>query len=63
MEFSKEEQHAIINFICVNIYCELVSVYGDKALGYSNMNRWMTKFKTGSVSSADLLWLGWPCSS
>ena len=44
MEFSREEQHAIIQFFCakgencVNIYCELVSVCGDSALDYSNVN-------------------------
>ena len=51
MEFSREEQRAIIIFFCakcencVNIYRELVSVCGDSALDYSNVNRWMAKFK------------------
>jgi len=45
MEFSGEEQRAIIKFCCakgencVNIYRELVSVCGDSALDYSNVNR------------------------
>jgi len=44
MEFSREEQRVIINFFakgenCVNIYRELVSVCGDSALDYSNVNR------------------------
>ena len=55
MEFSREEQRAIIKFCenCVNIYRELVSVCGDSALDYSNVNRWMAKFKKGRVSSTD----------
>ena len=32
---------------CVNIHRELVSVWGDSALDYSNVNRWMAKFKKG----------------
>jgi len=57
MEFSREEQRAIIKFFsakgenCVNIHSELVSVCGDSALDYSNVNRWMAKFKKGRVSS------------
>jgi len=60
MEFPGEEQHAIIKFFCakgencVNIHCELVSVCGDSALDYSNVNRWMAKFKKGRVFSTDL---------
>ena len=59
LEFS-QEQHAIIKFFCakgensVNIHRELVSVCGDSALDYSNLNRWMAKFKKGRVSSTDL---------
>ena len=65
MEFSREEQRAIIKFCenCVNIYCELVSVCGDSALDYSNVNRWMAKFKKGRVSSTDLPRPGRPSSS
>src|SRR5215469_15123515 len=69
MEFSREEQRAIIKFCCakgencVYIYHELVSVCGDSALDYSNVNRWMTKFKKGRVSSTDLPRPGQPCSS
>ena len=48
---------------CVNIHHELVSVCGDIALDYSNVNRWMAKFKMGSVSSTDLPRPGRPCSS
>jgi hypothetical protein len=49
MEFSREEQRAIIKLFCakrencVNIHRELVSVCGDSALDYSNVNRWMAK--------------------
>lgn len=69
MEFSREERRAIIKFLCangencVNIHRELVSVCGDEALDYSNVNRWVEKFKTGRVSSADFLRSGRPCSS
>ena len=69
MEFSQEEQCAIIKFFCakgencVNIYRELVSVCGDSALDYSNVNRWMAKFKKGRVSSTDLPRPGRPSSS
>ena len=53
MEFTREEQRAIIKFFCAkvencaNIHRELVSVCGDSALDYSNVNRWMAKFKKG----------------
>jgi len=69
MEFSREEQRAIINFFCakgdncVNIHRELVSVCGGSALDYSNVNRWMAKFKKGRVSSTDLPRPGRPYSS
>ena len=68
MEFSREEQRAIINFFCAKgencvIYRELISVCGDSALDYSNVNRWMAKFKKGRVSSTDLLRPGRPSSS
>ena len=52
MEFSREEQRAIIKIFCakcencVNIYCELVSICGDSVLDYSNVNRWMAKLKS-----------------
>ena len=45
MQFSRE-QRAIITFFCakgencVNIHRELVSVCGDSALDYSNVNGW-----------------------
>ena len=61
MEFSREEQRAIKKFFCakgencVNIHRKLVSVCGDSALDYSNVNRWMEKFKKGRVSRTDLL--------
>ena len=51
MEFSLEEQRAIMKYFyaesdnCVNIHRELVSVCGDSALDYSNVNRLMEKFK------------------
>ena len=48
---------------CVNIHRELVLVCGDSALDYSNVNRWMAKFKTGRVSSTDLPRPGRPSSS
>jgi len=48
---------------CVNIYRELVSVCGDSALDYSNVNRWKAKFKKGRVSSTDLPRPGRPSSS
>ena len=48
---------------CVNIHHELASVCGDSALDYSNVNRWMAKFKKGRVSSTDLPRPGRPCSS
>jgi hypothetical protein len=55
MEFSREEQCAIIIFFfcakgenCVNMYRELVSVCGDSDLDYSNVNRWMAKFPSRS---------------
>ena len=69
MEFSREEQRAIINFFCakgescVNIHHEHVSICGDSALDCSNVNRWMAKFKKGRVSSTDLPRPGRPCSS
>ena len=62
MEFSREEQRAIIKFFCAkgencfNIYRELVSVCGDSALDYSNVNRWMAKFKRGRVSSSSAVY-------
>ena len=49
--------------ICVNIYRELVSVCGDSALDYSNVNRWMAKFKKGRMPSTDLPCPGRPNSS
>jgi len=36
---------------CVNIHRELVSVCGDSALDYSNVNRWMATLKAGRVSA------------
>jgi len=69
MEFARKEQCAVIKFFCakgencVNIHHELVSVGGDSALDYSNVNSWMTKFKKGSVSSTDLPRPGRPSSS
>jgi len=51
MEFSREKQLAIVKRFCakcencVNIHRELVSVFGESALDYSNVNRWMAKFK------------------
>ena len=48
---------------CGNIHRELVSVCGDSALDYSNVNSWMAKFKKGRMSSTDLLSPGRPCSS
>jgi len=68
MEFSRE-QHAIIKFFCakgencVNIHRELVLVCGDSVLDYSNVNRWMAKFKKGRASSTYLPRPGRPCSS
>jgi len=69
MEYSQEEQHAIIKFFCakgencINIHRELVSVCGDSALDYNNVNRWMEKFKKRRVSSTDLPHPGLPSSS
>lgn len=36
---------------------------GDNAMNYSNVNRWMEKFKKGSVSISDLPQAGGPSSS
>jgi histone-lysine N-methyltransferase SETMAR len=69
MEFSREEQPAIIKIFCakgencVNLHRELVSVCGDSAMDYSNENRWMEKFKKGRVSGTDLPRPGRPSSS
>jgi hypothetical protein len=57
MEFSREERRAIIKLLfcakgvnCVDIYREVVSVCGDSALGYSNVDRRMAKFLRDQVS-------------
>ena len=68
MEFSREEQSAIIKCFCAKgencvIHRELVSVCGNSALDYGNVNRWMAKFKKGRVSSTGLPRPGRPCSS
>ena len=67
MEFSREQRAIIKVFVqkvkSVNIHRELVSVCGDSALEYNNVNRCMAKFKKGRVSSTDLPRPGRPCSS
>jgi len=48
---------------CVNIHRKVVSVCGDSVLDYSNVNRWMVKFKKRRVSSTALPRPGRPSSS